>query len=247
MDPLTSTAASGLRARMQSLDMLANNLANADTGGYKADREFYGLYSSVEAEIGADREGALATTMPNIERPWTDYTQGALRVTANQTDFALSGQGFFSVSAPDGTPLYTRDGRFKLSPTGTLQTQDGYTVTANGGKPLTLDAAAPFQVLTDGTVQQNGQPVGRLDVVDFDDRSAIAKRGDNYFVNDPQNATKTAPADVLQGKLEGSNVGPAEGAVRLVAVLRQFETLQKAINLGAEMNRRAVEEVARVG
>jgi flagellar basal body rod protein FlgG len=225
--------------------MLANNLANADTGGYKADREFYGLYASAEAEAGADTEGALPTTSPWIRRPWTDFSQGVMRATSNQTDFGLSGKGFFSVAGPDG-PLYTRDGAFRISPAGTLQTQDGYNVSVNGGKPLQLDATAAFQVNGDGTVLQSGQPVGRLDIVDFDDRSALAKRGDNYFVNSGAAPKPSADTQVLQGKLETSNVGPAEGAVRLVSVLRQFETLQKAISIGADMNRRAVEEVAKV-
>ncbi|SPE36363.1 hypothetical protein SBA3_2410013 [Candidatus Sulfopaludibacter sp. SbA3] len=75
MDPLTATAASGMRARMESLDLLANNLANTETGGYKTDREFYNLYSSPEAAV---QEGEDQATMPVIEKNWTDFAQGVV-------------------------------------------------------------------------------------------------------------------------------------------------------------------------
>src|SRR5579862_5859905 len=116
MDPLTAIAASGLRARMESLDLLANNVANASTNGYKADREFYSLYVAPEAE------GSEATTMPVIERPWTDLAQGLLVSTGNPLDVALSGQGFFSVQGPTGA-LYTRNGDFHLAADGSLVTE----------------------------------------------------------------------------------------------------------------------------
>src|SRR4051794_41735691 len=119
MDPLTATAASGLRARMESLELLANNVANASTGGYKADREFYGLFTSPESESDS--------SMPLIERPWIDHSQGLIHGTGNQLDVAISGRGFFSVNGPRG-PLYTRNGNFRVTGDGKLITSDGYTV-----------------------------------------------------------------------------------------------------------------------
>jgi len=80
MDPLTSAAASGMRSTMQSLDMLANNLANVQTNGYKLDREFYDLYTSADALAGGDND---PTRMPDVVKNWTDYSQGALQQTAN--------------------------------------------------------------------------------------------------------------------------------------------------------------------
>src|SRR5271165_4333912 len=97
MDPMTAIAASGLRARMDSLDLLANNMANSSTGGYKADREFYSLYMAPEAQASGS-----STTMPVVERPWTDLSQGLLTNTGNALDVALSGKGFFTVSGPNG-------------------------------------------------------------------------------------------------------------------------------------------------
>jgi len=241
MDTLTISAAGGMQARMQSLDMLANNLANSDTGGYKTDREFYNLYVSAET---AGAEDGTAATLPVIERPWTDFSQGMLRTTGSPSDLALSGKGFFAVDGPSGS-LFTRNGNFRVTPGGSLVTAEGYPVRTVSGGNLQLQPSGALEVLPDGTVSQNGQTLGRLEIADFSDTSSLTKQGATYF----RSAVASQPASgaqVEQGKLEGSNVGAAESAVRLVAVMRQFEMLQKAATLGSQMNREAVEEVARV-
>lgn len=240
MDPLTAIAASGLRARMESLDLLANNVANASTGGYKADREFYSIYAAPEAESDA--------VMPLIERPWVDLSQGLIHATGNPLDLALSGRGFFAVNGPSG-PLYTRNGSFQRAADGRLVTSEGYAVRGNAGAPVVLRDGRAIDIDADGTIHQDGVIVGRLELADFTSSDAIAKHGNNYFrLSDPA-ARPAAPSGtaVQQGKLEASNTGSAEAAVRLVSVMRQFEMLQKAAALGAEMNRQAVEQVARVG
>jgi len=243
MDPLTISAAGGLRSRMESLDMLANNIANASTSGYKADHEFYSLYAAPEAA------GVISgpDTLPLIERPWTDFSQGELRPTGNSLDLALTGKGFFSINGPAG-PLYTRDGSFRVSAAaGQLVTADGYAVRGVDGNPIELSTESPVEISPDGTVRQDGQTAGQIAIVDFADPAALGKQGHNYFR--PAEGASAAPAsgyEVQQGKLENSNASSSEAAVRLVSVMRQFEMLQKAAALGGEMNRKAVEEVARV-
>jgi flagellar basal body rod protein FlgG len=242
MDSLTALAASGLRARMESLDLLANNVANASTGGYKADREFYSLYVSSDASVEDP-----AASMPVIERQWTDHTQGILHDTGNPLDVALEGKGFFAVNGPSG-PLYTRNGSFRLAADGRLTTQDGYALRSREGTPLALDASRNLQISADGSVTQDGTLLGQLELVDFSTTAGLVKQGANYFrVVDPAlRPTGAAAATVAQGRVEASNSGAAEASVRLVSVLRQFEMLQKAISLGAEMNKRGLEEVAKV-
>lgn len=241
MDPLMISAAGGLRARMESLDMLANNLANTETSGYKTDREFYNLYVAPEATAGG--EGS-ASTLPVIERPWTDFSQGTLRPTGSALDLALTGKGFFAVDGPSGS-LYTRNGSFRVSAAGLLVTTEGYPVRTVAGGRLQVQPSGAIEVSAEGAVRQNGQALGNLEIADFADAGAVTKQGASYFRSTaaPQPA---AGAQVEQGKLEGSNVGAAESAVRLVSVMRQFEMLQKAVSLGTQMNREAVEEVARV-
>jgi len=240
MDNLTISAAGGMQARMQSLDMLANNLANTETGGYKTDREFYNLYVSPEA--GA--EDGSAATLPVIERPWTDFSQGTLRTTGSASDLALSGKGFFAVDGPSGS-LFTRNGSFRVSPGGSLVTAEGYPVRTVSGGNLQIQPSGALEVSPDGTVSQNGQTLGRLEIADFSDTGSLVKQGASYF----RSAVASQPASgaqVEQGRLESSNGAAAESAVRLVAVMRQFEMLQKAATLASQMSRQAVEEVARV-
>src|SRR5665213_757371 len=107
MDNLTIAAVSGLQSRMVSLDLLANNLANAGTSGYKNDREFYGLYASEDSQNSID--GGSGATLPVVEHQWTDFSAGVLQVTGNALNIAISGSGFFAVNGPRG-PLYTRNG-----------------------------------------------------------------------------------------------------------------------------------------
>jgi len=228
---------------MESLELLANNVANASTGGYKADREFYSLYASPEAQ-----ESDPVATMPVIERPWTDLSQGIVQPTGNPLDLALTVSGFFAVNGPQG-PLYTRNGNFRLARDGKLVTADGYPVSASGGTALTLDGSRPIDISSDGTVSQGGQVIGQLQIADFTGTADLAKQGNNYFRAAGPGVQPGAGkgASVEQGKLEASNTGAAEAAVRLVSVMRQFEMLQKAVSLGADMNRQAIEQVAKTG
>ncbi|MBZ5611669.1 MAG: flagellar hook basal-body protein [Acidobacteriia bacterium] len=245
MDPLTSAAASGIRARIESLDMLANNIANSSAPGFKADREFYNLYMSADASDSP--VGTTPSVLPVIEKQWTDFAQGTLTPSSNPLDVALAGKGFLVANAPSG-PIYTRNGSLRLSPAGQLETLDGYAIQGQDGKPILLDSSKPVDIGPDGAVRQDGQQISQIAVVDFQDSSALTKRGSAYFQAD-RASLLPAPAlqtQVLQGRLEAANSQPAESAVRLVNVMRQFESLQKALAIGSDMNRRAVEEVAKV-
>jgi len=245
MDQAAITAASGLHSRMQALDLLSNNLANSATGGYKLDREFYSLFSSDEI-TGFETEGQPAQ-LPFVKSQWTDFTQGTLTPTGNPLDVALDGPGFFVVNGPSG-PLYTRNGSFHLSSSGILTTSDGRTVATVDGQPIQTQSTAPLQISNDGTVQQDGNTLGQLKIVDFKNKLTLAKQGNSDFVNnDPTMQPVASDANVSQSRLEQSNVAPAESAVRLVDVMRQFEMLQKAITLTTDMNKEALQEVARVG
>jgi flagellar basal-body rod protein FlgF len=227
---------------MESLEMLANNLANVETGGFKADREFFSIYTGDDASI--DPQTGDVPTLPLVEKHWTDLTQGNLLNTANPFDLAIDGDGLFAIQTVNGK-RYTRNGNFRVGSSGALTTADGSPVLAQGGGAIQIQPGIPVEVLPDGTVQQAGQPVGQLEVSAFAP-GALDKAGANYFV--PLDGAKgtLAKGVVLQGKLEQSNVGAAESSVRLVAIMRQFEMLQKAINIGNELNRKAIEEVARV-
>ena len=185
MDSVIAAAASGMRSRLETLDVLANNIANAGTTGYKADQESYDLYFGDQAMEGYDEGRPDAAEMPVLEQSWTDWSQGTLIPTGNATDLALTSAGFFVVDGPNG-PLYTRDGHFKLSKTGVLQSQDGYPVKSVKGGPITIGLNSDFQITPAGDVQQDGSTVARISVVKASDPKAGQRGGAGYFKFDPQ-------------------------------------------------------------
>jgi flagellar basal-body rod protein FlgF len=235
MDQLLITAASGMKARMDSLDMLANNMANSGTAGFKADREFYNLYEQ---------------SLPMVERQYTDHSQGQLLPTGNPLNIALNGKGFFALNAPSGV-VYTRAGNFNVSSKNQLETGEGYTLrnVLDNGKPITVDPKQQIDISKDGIVRQAGQDLGQIEIAQPASPSdTLKKLGSTYFaLVDKNAATPTAGAEteVLQGNLEQSNVPVGDSAVKLVSVMRQFEMMQKAINLGTEMNKQAITDVAK--
>lgn len=244
MDSLTIAAASGLRSRMESLELLANNLANAGTSGYKSDREFYGIFTGEAEDEAGDGSSA---SLPTIERQWTDFSQGTILPTGNPLDIALAGRGFLAVNGPGGT-LYTRSGNMHISNTGELVTGEGFRIRATGGAPIKVSNGMPIEISSDGMVHQSGRVLGQLELVNFKSTDSLRKVSGSCFQNaDSKNPAVAAPeVEVQQGRLEGSNVVVPEAAMRLVGVMRQFEMLQKAVSMGVDMNRKAIEEVARV-
>jgi flagellar basal-body rod protein FlgF len=243
MDTLSAVAASGMRARMEELDNLANNLANTSSRGFKADREMYSLYASGDA---SGSEGMSAHTLPWVKSTFVDFTQGTVTPTGSPTDIALVGKGFLAVRGASGT-LYTRNGSLKVTSKGDLVAADDRAVLDTNGKPVKLDPARPYVIDSTGTLTQDGNQVAQLSVVEFSNPNGLVKAGQSYFQSVSGNVAKPAVAtEVHQGQVEESNAGPAEGAVRLVNVMRQFEMLQKAVTLGAEMDKQAISEVAKV-
>jgi flagellar basal-body rod protein FlgF len=235
MDPLLISAASGMKARIDSLDVLANNIANSGTAGFKSDQEFYNLY---------------AQELPVVQDKWTDFSQGTITMTGNPLNLALSGKGLFAVNSPSGT-LYTRNGDFRVSKSDEIESAEGYTLrnTLDNGRPIKVDGRQTIEIDTDGMVRQGGQTVGQIELAAADAASeGISKMGSSYFALTNRKAVvpRAEKVEVRQGAVEQSNVPVAESAVKLVGILRQFEMLQKAMNLGAEMNKQAITEVARV-
>jgi flagellar basal body rod protein FlgG len=235
MDPLLISAASGMNARMEALDLLANNIANTSTAGYKADRDFNTLFQS---------------QLPLVQRQWTDYSQGNLTSTGNPLNLSLAGPGFFALNTPTGM-LYTRNGTFMISKSNQLQTVEGYTLrnTRDQGKPIVVDPAQAIDIDKDGVVRQGGTELGKIEIVNVDDaQTELKKQGTSYYALSSTAATPkpVTATDVVQGSLEMSNVPASEQGVRLVSIMRQFEMLQRAMVVGTNMDKQAIQEVAKV-
>jgi flagellar basal-body rod protein FlgF len=246
MDPLIATAASGMRSRMETLDLLGNNIANSSTSGYKADQESYNLYFGEDAWNGFNEGRPATDEMPILQQNWTDFSQGVLLATASPSDLALATAGFFVVNTSGGQ-LFTRNGHFRIAKNGRLETQDGFPVQSTSEKEIVIDPAFPFTITSGGEIKQAGTTVAQLRVVKVDQADGLAKQSGAYFQLTPSaKATEMSDPEIQQGRLEVSNAAPAQAAVKLISVLRQFEMLQKAVLMANQMNQRTFSEVAKI-
>ncbi|MEO8026421.1 MAG: flagellar hook basal-body protein [Bryobacteraceae bacterium] len=243
MDSLLISTASGMKARMESLEMLANNLANLSTSGFKLDRESFSLYASPEAESGNGSN--TISQSPILERHRTDLSQGSLTETGSPLTVGLSGPGFLRVTK--GSDLvYTRNGQLRIGAAGSLETSEGYGLRNRQGKPIIVDPLQAVDIDRQGIIRQGNHEIGQIDLVAVDNPDQMEKLGATYFMVSPSASVHSSDAEVRQGYIENSNVNPADASIRLVSVMRQFEMLQRAMQLGADMNRKAIDEVAKV-
>ena len=211
MDQALLTVAAGMRARMETLEVLGNNIANAPTSGYKADREFYRLFSTAEARLDLGLGGR--PWMPVVGGSVIDFGQGPLIQTEGPLDVALSGPGFLVVQSPNGD-LYTRSGSLQRSAAGVLSTLDGYPVVGGRGEQIRLPATGEIDIRPDGMISVGGVAAGQLQMVEFPGHPPLSKVGRSYFAALegvlPQPASATT---MKQGYIEGSNVEPTKEAV----------------------------------
>ena len=222
-------AAHAAVVQQRNLDMIANNLANLDTPGYKADRLIFNDYMTREVQ--------------------TFYEQGPLRETDNPLDVAIAGEGYFQVRTDFGVRL-TRDGAFRMLSDGTLTTSDGFPVLSAGGAPIALNPQGdPVHFDDKGGVYQGTEKIGDLAVVTVADPMTLIKEGANLFVgldgNDPQ-TTPASEYSLEQGMLEASNVNVVREMVAMIEAHRSFESYQKAIVTLGEMDSRAATQVGKV-
>jgi flagellar basal body rod protein FlgG len=153
------------------------------------------------------------------------------------------------LNSPTGI-VFSRNGSVQVSAANQLATAEGYTLrnTRNNGQPIAVDPLRPIEIDRTGVVKQNGQEIGQIEIGGFGNATAeLSKLGTGYFAQlDPAKPAGSAPETLIkQGSIEQSNVPVTDGAVRLISVMRQFEMLQRAMSVGAEMNKRAIDEVAR--
>ena len=229
-----------MRARIESLEVLGNNIANSSTHGYKADQEFYRLFLTDYAK--ADPSTSDTGVMPVVEASAIDFRQGPLEATKAPLDLALVGPGFFAVQGPAG-PLFTRNGSFHTDAAGVLRTADGQTVLDADGSMITLPANQSISVDVGGAVSAGGTQIAQLGVVEFKNSQDLRKAGHSLFVApaglEPDPATRTA---VRQGALESGNVDVAQQAVRLISATRHFQMLTRITSLiGQDMDQGAID------
>jgi flagellar basal-body rod protein FlgF len=227
----------------RELDIVANNIANADTTGFKVEQLLLGTEVGERARNDAVRPGVSFVLDGGVGR---DYGQGPLNQTGRPLDFGIEGEGVFFEIETDQGPAYTRDGAFTLDPEGRLVTEAGHRVQGQSGEIILDPALGQPAVAADGAISQNGQPVGQLKLVRFDALAALSKGGDGLYRN-ASNAVAMDATDarVRQGMLEGSNVNPILEITNLIEISRAYERITRMIENTNDLSRRAVERLGR--
>lgn len=230
---VTLSRQSGLLKNMQ---IIANNIANMSTDGFRRE----GAIFAEMVDRGNVLGGAAALTEARVRV--TDFSQGVMAPTGGTFDFAIEGEGFFMVETPDGQAL-TRAGSFARSAEGEIVTKDGNRVLDEGGAPLfATPDAREITVATDGTLSADGQPVGRLGVVNVPEPEKMTRAGSGLFTTD-QDLIPAENTAVFQGFIEKSNVDPVREIARMIEVQRAYEMGQNFLNAEDERIRQAVRTV----
>lgn len=244
MDSGYYAACTALAARTQALDTIANNLANANTAGYRSE---HNVFSAVLASAGTGNGSDLSNAINNygiMSGTSLDLSQGALQKTGNPLDLAIQGSAFFAVQTANGT-MYTRNGGFQVSPTGQLVTQAGDPVLGDKG-PIAM-LPGPFSISSDGTLSFNGAVAGKIRLVNFPAGTQLTSQGSSYYSAPPNIETASTDSKVQQGSLENSNVNPIISMVELITAQRSAESMQRALSMfSSEMDKTAAQELPKV-
>ena len=259
MNPALRTAATGMAAQQTRTEVIANNLANVNTTGFKRSRAQFEdlLYQNMQgpAVLGSPEantapaiqvgRGTRLTAVQPLE------TQGTLEETDRPLDVAIDGDGYFPVQMANGQLAYTRDGSFQISDQGELVTSDGYQVGAGIKIPpdvtnITISATG----VVSGTKAGQTQELGRIELARFANPSGLQAMGQNLFTETPASgqALNGYPGDdgmgqLVQGQLEDSNVEIVQEMVDMISAQRAYELNSKALKSADEMSQTATQLV----
>jgi flagellar basal-body rod protein FlgG len=248
-------AATGMNAQEQNLEVIANNIANLNTTGFKRSRaEFTDLIYQTERVMGVSTRGRDATVPEGAQVGLGVRTaairslqiQGALTNTGNSLDLAINGRGWFQVTTPAGDTVYTRAGAFNTNATGQLVTGDGFTVTPSILIPANATSVTVSQTgLVTATIpgQTTPQQLGQLTIANFINEPGLQALGDNLFQQTAASGQPTVgvPGDtafgiIQQGYLEASNVDPVSEITNLISAQRAYEMNSKVIQAADQMS-----------
>ncbi|HVZ08423.1 flagellar basal-body rod protein FlgF [Rhodopila sp.] len=243
MDIVTSLAASRLVAQQRVMEVTANNIANANTPGYRTER--------VQFSDWIDRQHALVPGAPSGDHnviytqdraTWRESQSGTITHTGNPFDLALSGEGYFTVSTPTG-PRLTRDGRFGLTSNGTLADSNGNPVLNTNGQPILISAAdTNVTIASDGSISSENGPLGKIGVVQPADMMKLSAEGATRFVSNAP-TTPVATPGIVQGAVEDSNVQPVMEISRMIDDSRQFQLMTQFVQSEADRQQNAIDKV----
>jgi flagellar basal-body rod protein FlgF len=244
MDSGYYAACAGLAAQTDALELVAHNLANLSTVGYRGEQATFHSLMAGGTAVSANSLNAAVNDYGVLGGSRLDLNPGSMVPTGNALDLAVAGSGFFVVQAPQGV-VYTRNGSFHVTPSGQLVTEQGDAVLGQQG-PITLPNGA-VAVSNDGTVSVDGTVVEQLRLAEFSPNTNLRALGNARYDAPSGSALVPASSSIRQGMLENSNVSPVEGAVELITIQRNAEMMQRALSIfDSQFNQTAVTELPKV-
>ena len=229
-------------ASMRSMDVIANNLANADTPAFKREsatfQEYVEKTTPAEGETGPQSVSFVKDT--GLAR---DMSQGHATTTNAPFDFAINGKGYFPVQTPSGDTRYTRNGHFTLDGEGRLATQDGDLLQGDGGEIAVTSDDGDIHIAEDGTVSGVKGQIGKLKLVDFANDSALQKEGSSLYSTDQQPQDVESPS-LHQGMLEASNVQPVVEISHMIDVMRAYQASANLSQSQEDLMRNAIDKIS---
>lgn len=237
-------------ALRRHLDLVANNMANQSTPGFKAERMMFREYLQETGATTPDGKKEGISFVQDIAS-YRDLSDGAIIQTGSEFDVAIAGDGFMTVETPDG-PRYTRGGSLSLDRERRLVTSKGHPVLSGGGAPITLPRdAVGFMIAEDGTVsvRRGGDTkinvrLDRLGVVNFEDPRKMRNTSDGLLTTDQSPNSMEKPR-VIQGAIEQSNVQAIREMTDMMEILRTYQSVQKAIDSESERRKTALAQLSK--
>lgn len=245
MDITTSLAASRLLGQQRAMDITANNIANANTPGYRTERVQFSDW--IDRQTGtAAPPGGRTITYTQDRATYREQQAGTITHTGNPFDLALGGDGYFTVDTKLG-PRLTRSGRFGPLPDGTLADSAGNAVLDVDGKPIRMPPAdTQVTIAGDGTISTENGKIGRIGVVQPTDPMKLRAEGGTNFLSDSSTTPIAAPG-IVQGAIEESNVQPIMEVTRMMNDLRQFQLVTQMIQAEGDRQQNAIDKLLPVG
>ena len=236
------------RALQRQMDVIANNVANVSTPGFRAERVMFRELISDKATIPGLKGVGARTSFAEEVGTLRDARTGGFERTGNPLDVALNGNGFFVVDTQDG-PRYTRFGAFRPDADGKLVNPEGHAVLSDGGQPITLRAGeGEIEIDRRGGLSGRDGPIGKFRIVRFENEQRLVKTGDGLYDAAGQDPL---PADdriqVAQGSIEGSNVQGVLEITTMMELLRRYQSAQRLIEQEHERARKAIDKLSRLG
>ena len=245
MDTVVSVGLSHQAALMRRMDVLANNIANASTTAFKAERVVFGDYLFT---MQGDAPTSLRQVHMVLDRGVVpDFREGSIETTNNPLDLAIQGPGFLVVETDSGERLYTRAGVLTRNERGELTTPGGARVLDDADRPIVIeDTDVNIEITEEGRIRSGAGEIAKLKLVDFADHQSLERRGERLFFTDQPERPAPAGTRLIQGALEGSNVNAIEEITNMINVLRSYQSMERSLKSYSDMRDRAVERLSRV-